>query len=115
MTIKPDALNPDFARFCKEPREEREAVFTQVAESKQANAVCASRFARETLDALKDQGVGLVNLGGDRFVPAINIAAEAFTKDDAERLKGDDYALGQTFRAKVETRTIAILSSATPQ
>ena len=73
----------------------------------------SSKLARETVDALKDQGVGLVNLGGDRFVPVINItAAEAFTKDDAERLKGEDYTLGQTFRAKVETR--AGLSSHPP-
>lgn len=28
MTIQPDALNPDFARFCKESREDREAVYT---------------------------------------------------------------------------------------
>lgn len=75
----------------------------------------SSKLARETLDALKDQGVGLVNLGGDRYAPAANItAAEAFSKDDAERLKGEDYTLGQTFRAKVETRAGTVLSSATP-
>jgi len=75
----------------------------------------SSRLARETLDALREQGVGLVNLGGDRFTPAANItAAEAFTKDDAERLKGEDYTLGQTFRSKVETRAGTVLSSATP-
>jgi hypothetical protein len=74
-----------------------------------------SKLARETIDALKDQ-VGLVNLGGDRFAPAINItAAEAFTKADADRLKGEDYTLAQTFRAKVETRAGTVLSSATPQ
>lgn len=74
-----------------------------------------SKLARETLVALRDQGVGLVNMGGDRFVPAVNItAAEAFTKEDAERLKGEDYTLAQTFRAKVDTRAGAILSSATP-
>lgn len=74
----------------------------------------SSKLARETVDALKEQ-VGLINLGGDRFVPAINVtAAEAFTKDDAERLKGEDYTLSQTFRAKVETRAGTVLSSATP-
>lgn len=74
-----------------------------------------SKLARETLDALQKQGVALVNLGADRYVPAVNItAAEAFTKDDAERLKGDDYKLSQTFRAKVETRAGTVLSSATP-
>lgn len=75
----------------------------------------SSKLARETLDALKEQGAGLVNLGSDRFVPAVNItAAEVFSKDDAERLKGEDYTLGQTFRAKVETRAGTVLSSATP-
>lgn len=74
-----------------------------------------SKLGRETLDAFKEQGVGLVNLGSDRYTPAVNItAAEAFTKEDAERLKGEDYTLAQTFRAKVETRAGAILSSATP-
>lgn len=75
----------------------------------------SSRLARESVDTLRDQGVGLVNLGNDRFTPAINIvAAEAFTKDDAERLKGEDYTLSQTFRAKIETRAGTVLSSATP-
>ena len=54
MTIKPEALNPDFARFCKEPREDREAVFTQVAEQKQASAVAIEKdfFVCRVLDAL---------------------------------------------------------------
>lgn len=54
MTIKPEALNPDFARFCKEPREEREAVFTKVAEQKQASAVAIEKdfFVCRVLDAL---------------------------------------------------------------
>lgn len=74
-----------------------------------------SKLARESLDALREQGVGLVNLGNDRYVPAGNITgAEAFTKEDAERLKGDDYTLKQTFRSKVETKAGTILSSATP-
>lgn len=75
----------------------------------------SSKLARETIDTLREQGVGLVNLGNDRYTPAINVtAAEAFTKDDAERLKGEDYTLSQTFRAKVETRAGTVLSSATP-
>lgn len=74
-----------------------------------------SKLARETLEAIQKQGVPLVNVGSDRYVPAVNITgAEAFTKDDAERLKGDDYTLSQTFRAKIETRAGALLSSATP-
>ena len=54
MTIKPEALNPDFARFCKEPREDREAVFTQVAETTQASAVAIEKdfFVCRVLDAL---------------------------------------------------------------
>lgn len=75
----------------------------------------SSKLARETLDVLKEQGVALVNLGSDRYTPAINItAAEAFTKDDADRLKGEDYTLSQSFRSKVETRAGTVLSSATP-
>lgn len=74
-----------------------------------------SKLAQESLDAIKEQGVALVNLGSDRYVPAINITgAEAFTKEDADRLKGEDYTLKQTFRSKVETRAGTVLSSATP-
>jgi len=74
-----------------------------------------SKLAQESLDAIKEQGVPLVNLGSDRYVPATNITgAEAFTKEDADRLKGDDYTLKQTFRSKVETRAGTVLSSATP-
>jgi hypothetical protein len=75
-----------------------------------------SKLARENLDALRAQGVALVNLGSERYVPAANItAAEAFSKEDADRLKEDEYTLKQTFRAKVETKAGTILSSATPQ
>lgn len=75
----------------------------------------SSKLARESLEAIQKQGVGLVNVGSDRYVPAVNITgAEAFTKEDADRLKGDDYTLTQTFRAKVETRAGTMLSSATP-
>lgn len=75
----------------------------------------SSKLAQETLDALREQGVALVNLGSERYAPAANITgAEAFTKDDAERLKGEDYTLKQTFRSKVETRAGTVLSSATP-
>lgn len=75
----------------------------------------SSKLARETIDAIEKQGVGLVNVGAERYVPAVNITgAEAFTKEDAERLKSDDYTLNQVFRAKVETRAGTLLSSATP-
>lgn len=56
-----------------------------------------------------------MNLGPDCYVPATNITgAEAFSKEDADRLKGEDYTLKQTFRSKVETRAGTVLSSATP-
>ncbi len=75
----------------------------------------SSKLAQESLDAIREQGVPLVNLGSERYVPATNITgAEAFTKEDAERLKGEEYTLKQTFRSKVETRAGTVLSSATP-
>lgn len=74
-----------------------------------------SKLAQESLDAIKEQGIALVNLGSERYVPATNITgAEVFTKEDADRLKGEDYTLKQTFRSKVETRAGTVLSSATP-
>ena len=74
-----------------------------------------SKLARESLDDLKGQGVPLVNMGADRFVPATNITgAEAFSSEDAERLKGEEYTLNQAFRSKVDTKAGTMLSSATP-
>lgn len=69
------------------------------------------------LDAVRAQGVALVNIGNDRFVPAANIkSAEALSKDDIEKLKeGGKYTLTQTFRSRVETTAGSLLSSATPQ
>ena len=75
----------------------------------------SSKLAQETLDALREQGIALVNMGSERYVPATNITgAEAFSKEDAERLKGEDYTLKQTFRSKVDTKAGTVLSSATP-
>lgn len=75
----------------------------------------STKLASDSLDDIKGQGVALVNLGSDRFVPATNIkAAEPFTKEDAERVKGKDYTLNSTFRSRVETTAGALLSSATP-
>jgi len=75
----------------------------------------SSKLARENLEALREQGIALVNLGSERYVPAANIkGAEAFSKEDAERLKEEEYTLKQTFRSKVETRAGTVLSSATP-
>jgi hypothetical protein len=73
------------------------------------------KLARESLDDLRGQGVPLVNMGADRFVPATNITgAETFSTEDAERLKGEEYTLNQAFRAKLDTKAGTMLSSATP-
>ncbi|PPC81017.1 MAG: hypothetical protein CTY39_10755 [Hyphomicrobium sp.] len=75
----------------------------------------STKLATESLDDIKGQGVALVNLGSDRFVPAANIrSAEPFTKEDAERVTDKDYKLNSTFRSRVETSAGAMLSSATP-
>lgn len=74
-----------------------------------------TKLAAESLDDVKGQGVALVNLGSDRFVPATNIkSADHFTKDDAERVKGKDYKLSASFRSRVDTTAGTLLSSATP-
>lgn len=60
-----------------------------------------SKLARESLNDLKEQGVALVNLGSDRYVPATNITgAEAFSKEDADRLKG-----GPSFHRQRQSRS----------
>lgn len=76
-----------------------------------------SKTADITLDQVREQGIGLVNLGNDRYVPAGNIkAAEVFSKADADKLKADgEYTLSQTFRSRVETTAGTLLSSATAQ
>lgn len=75
----------------------------------------SNKLAAETLDDIRAQGVPLVNLGGERYVPAHNIKfAEAFSSEDAERV-GQDYSLSQTFRSRVETTAGTLLSQATPQ
>ncbi len=69
----------------------------------------SSKLVREDLDALRAQGIGLVDLGSERYTPAANItSAEAFTPADAARLDG----LKGTFLAKVHTRGSGVLLSA---
>ena len=80
----------------------------------------SSKLATETLDLIQGQGVGLVGLvdiGGERHVPATNIkAAEDWSKEDAAKLKDSgDYTLSQNFRSRVETSAGTILSTATPE
>jgi len=75
-----------------------------------------TKLATESLDDVRGQGVGLVNLGSDRFVPAANIkTAEPFTKEDAQKAKEKDYTLNETFRSRVETTAGPMLSTATPE
>ncbi len=75
------------------------------------------RTAEITLDDVRAQGVAIVNVGAERFVPAANIKeATPFTKADAEKLKeSGEFTLQQTFRSRVETTAGTLLSSATPQ
>lgn len=74
-----------------------------------------SKLIAESIDDLKGQGVGLVNIGGDKFVPAANIrSAEAFTKAEAEKLGEKGFTLSKTFRSRVETVAGQVLSLATP-
>lgn len=75
-----------------------------------------SKLVSETIDDLKGQGVGFVNVGGDRFVPAANIkTAEPFTKADADALTAKGFTLSVTFRSRVETVAGQVLSQATAE
>ena len=69
-----------------------------------------------TIDDIKGQGVGLVNIGGDRHVIAANItSAEPFTKADAEAAAQKGYTLNSTFRSRVNlVGGKQVLSSAQP-
>ncbi len=73
----------------------------------------SSKLIREDLAALRGQGLGLVDLGGERYVPAANITStESLTEADTSRLKN---AKGN-FLSKVQTRGGgALLSAHTPQ
>ncbi len=76
----------------------------------------STKLAKQSLDDVRGQGIGLVNVGADRHVVAGNIKrADPFTKDDAAKLASErGYTLSQTFRSRVETTAGSILSSATP-
>jgi hypothetical protein len=74
----------------------------------------STKLTAESLDDLRGQGVALVNIGNETYVPAVNIKlAEPFTKEDAEKVKGKDYTLSHTFRSRVETSAGTLLSTAT--
>ena len=76
----------------------------------------SSKLAVQTLDEVRAQGIGLVNIGADRHVIADNIkSADPFTADDAKKLtEGKGYQMNQTFRSRVDTTAVPLLSSATP-
>jgi hypothetical protein len=78
----------------------------------------SSKLAADTLDQIRGQGVGLVAIGADRFVPAANIrAADELTEGDLARLKDRaDYTLKEEFRSRVELPDGGtILSTATAE
>jgi len=70
----------------------------------------------EDLDAIRGQGIGLVNVGNNRHVIAQDIEqAEPFTKADAKAATDRGYTLNGTFRSRVELAGgRAVLSSAHP-
>lgn len=76
----------------------------------------SQRTFRETLDEVREQGIGLVNTGNDRHVIAENIlSADPFTKADAEVATAKGYTLTATFRSRVNMRgNTQVLSSAHP-
>ncbi|HRE22474.1 MAG TPA: hypothetical protein PKW21_15775 [Rhabdaerophilum sp.] len=95
---------------------EKLSVDTSRFQSRVEFADGTSKLIAETIDELKGQGVGLVNVGADRFVPAINIrSAEAFTKADADKLAEKGFTLSKTFRSRVETTAGQVLSLATAE
>jgi hypothetical protein len=54
VSTRPHKLNPDFARFCKESREERAAVFTEIARQRKASAIAIEKdfHVCRTIDAI---------------------------------------------------------------
>jgi hypothetical protein len=78
----------------------------------------SSKLATDTLDQIRGQGVGLVALGADRYVPAVNIrAADELTEEDLAKLRERaDYTLKEEFRSRVELPDGGtILSTATAE
>lgn len=78
----------------------------------------SSKLATDTLDQIRGQGVGLVAIGADRYIPAANIrAADELTEEDLARLKERaDYTLKEEFRSRVELPDGGtILSTATAE
>lgn len=75
----------------------------------------SSKMARETVEEL-GKLLPLVNVGHDRFVPALNItAAEPFKAEDKAKAEGKGIKLTNTFRSRVETVAGVVLSAATAE
>ena len=94
MKTDPKPLNPDFARFCKVAREEREAVFTSVADTKKASAVAIEKdfFVCRVLDAGKLEISGAVRKSRHHYDVALigptDIGRAAIAdKDLAEKVR----------------------------
>lgn len=76
----------------------------------------STQLARETVDQLKAQGIALVDIGQDRFVPAANImVAKPFSENQAKSLADKGYKLGQEFKSTIETTAGIVLSTGQPQ
>lgn len=64
---------------------------------------------------MREQGVGLVDIGGDRHVVAANIkSAKPFKPNGGAKIEERGYNVRQEVKSRVETTAGAVLSSATP-
>ncbi len=71
---------------------------------------------QETVDQLKAQGIALVDIGQDRFVPTASImVAKPFSENQAKSLADKSYKLGQEFKSTIETTAGIVLSTGQPQ
>lgn len=73
------------------------------------------KLATETLEQIRAQGIPLVDVGNDTYVPAANIKlAQPFTEQDAENAKARNVTLSDTFRSRVETIAGQVMSTMQP-
>src|SRR5262249_28173723 len=75
------------------------------------------RLARESIEELRDgQGLALVLIGQDKWVPAANIvAAKDYRPEDAEKAKAKGLNMSAEFRSRVETAAGSILGTEVPR
>lgn len=75
----------------------------------------SQKLATDTVEQIRAQGIPLVNLGNETYVPAANIKlAQAFTEQDAANAKARNVTLSETFRSRVDTVAGQVLSSMEP-